>query len=251
LPRLAACAGCMLVLAAGCERAPPPFHQVGGAWHYRDVPVPGADAATFTVLSDHYAKDRAHVWYGDRYREGREYYAIAHDRVVALRDADAATFRYLARDYGKDATHVWFEGQRYDVKDAASFELLDYAFARDRATGYCYLAPVPGSDGPTFAGVDSHYARDRARAYYCTLETDAATHAPVATIVPLAQAEPATLKALDRGYAVDAGHVWFRGAPVADADVASLEVLPVGQGDADARDARGTFVMGKRAPKAP
>jgi hypothetical protein len=249
--RLAACACCVLVLVAACDKAPPPFHQVNGAWHYHDVPVAGADAVSFTVLSEHYAKDRAHVYYGDRYREGREYYAIAHDRVAALRDADPATFRYIAREYGKDATHVWFEGGRYAVQEAASFELLDYAFARDRTSGYCYLAPVPGSDGPTFAAVDDHYAKDRARAYHCSLETDGGSHAPVATVVPLAQAQPATLKSLERGYAADGARVWYRGTLVDDADVASFEVLPVGHGDADARDARGTFVMGKRVPKAP
>ena len=150
--RFALLAGCALLAVAACEKSPPPFAKVDGEWRYRGSAIPDADAASFVVLSDHYAKDRAHVWYADTYRDGREYYTVAHPRVVTIRDADPATFRYLARDIAKDGAAVYDEGKRMRVRDAASWELMDYGFARDRHAGYCYVTEIKGSDGASFVG---------------------------------------------------------------------------------------------------
>ena len=204
-----------LALAA-CEKSPPPFAREGDAWKYRGSVIEGADAATFAPLSDHYAKDRHRVYYADTYRDGKEYFSVAHHRVKVIEGADAATFRYIDRGYARDATHVYDEGDRRPVTHAASFALLDYAFARDSAVAYCHVTPIPGSDPASFAVLDSHYARDRARVYWCGIESDGGARRPYVKIVTL------------------------------DADPATFAVSDTVGGDADARDARGAFKRGER-----
>lgn len=237
---------CLLLAVAGCEKSPPPFAQVDGQWRYRDTAIPEADAKTFVVLSDHYAKDRTHVWYADTYRDGREYYTIAHPRVVPIAEADPATFRMLARDIAKDGAAVYDEGKRMRVRDVATFELMDYGFARDRHAGYCYVTEIRGSDGPSFMGVDAYYAKDRSRAYYCTYETDPVTHLPHARIVPLAEGRVASFRAIEQGYAVDDRAVYYRGEVMPDADVATFTVLGAPDNGADAKDGRNRYAMGRK-----
>jgi hypothetical protein len=106
------------------------------------------------------------VYYADTYREGKEYFSIAHPRVAVISGADAATFRYIDRAYARDATHVYYEGVRHGVKDAVSFALLDYGFARDSATAYCFMTPIAGSEPSSFVVLDLHYAKDRSRVYW-------------------------------------------------------------------------------------
>ncbi len=236
------------LLVAACEKSPAPFHRVDGVWHYESIPVPGADAPTFTPLGEHYAKDRARVYYADTYRDGREYFTVAHPRVRVLGAADAATFRYLASDYAVDASSAYFQGARYLLKDAATFALLDYGFSRDRVTGYCHLEPIAGSDGATFAGLGAHYARDATRVYYCGVELDDAGKPPYVKAVALAGAQPASFKELERGYAVDARQAYFQDKVLRDADAATFAVQDAGSGPADARDARGGFDRGQRLP---
>ena len=265
----------LLAWVTGCE-APPatPFHKVDGAWRYRDTPIPGADAASFAALSDRYAKDRAHVWYADSYRDGREYFAVRHDRVRAIAGADPASFRPLARDYWRDAAAVYYEGARLAVRDVATFEPLDDGFARDRVSGYYQQQEIAGSDGATFAVVGAHYARDAARVYYAELATDGGGKGPQVRAVALPGAQPASFRALEPGYAQDAAQawyrdrpltrdvatfavlpfdyartataVWYRGERVAGADPATFRTLPAPADDADAVDAHARYQQGRR-----
>jgi hypothetical protein len=246
--RLLLPACCALLVSAGCEKTPSPFAKVDGAWTYRGVPIAGADTATFAVLSDHYAKDRAHVWYADTYRDGREYWSIAHPRVFAIDDADAASFRYLARDIAQDASAVYDEGRRHSVRDIASFALQDDGFARDRVAGYCHLTEIPGSDGGTFARLDAYYAKDRWRAYFCSFGTDGDGRPAHAKFARVADGRVASFRPLDRGYAVDGQVVYYRGEVMPDADPATFSVLGATDNGVDARDARHNFTMGRRVP---
>jgi len=244
--RIALLACCALLLAAACEKSPPPFEKVDGAWRYRGTAIADADPASFVVLSDHYAKDRAHVWYADTYRDGQEYFTVAHPRVVAIKDADPASFRMLARDIAKDARAVYDEGKRLLVRDVASFELLDYGFARDRHAGYCHVHEMPGSDGASFAVVDAYYAKDRSRAWYCAWETDGGARPAYAKMVAVAEGRVASFRALEQGYAVDDRAVYYRGDALPDADLATFKVLGAPEDGADARDARNRYQMGRR-----
>jgi hypothetical protein len=281
LPVRDAAHGVALVLAAGmwvalaaCSDAPAPFHKVDGAWHYRDARIDGVDGRTFAPLDDHYAKDRARVYYGASRRDGQEYFSIRHDGVRVIDGADAATLRVLRLGYAKDAQAVYHDGVRFAVRDPATFELLEYGFAKDRVSGYWHQAEIAGSDGPSFTHVDGHYAKDRAHAWHVDFVLDGGAHPPVAQAVTLAGADLGTFVALEAGYAKDARQVWHRGRVVshapatlavlpydyartatevfhrgtrmADADAASFAVLDAPTDDADARDTRGAFRAGRR-----
>jgi hypothetical protein len=271
----------LLALAAvlvGCDSNPPAFRKIDGAWHYKTLPIPGSDAGSFKPLSDHYAKDRARVYYGDSYRDGKEYYAVKHDRVTVVEHADAATFVYIDRGYAKDAASVFFEGTRFPVKDVSSFELLDYGFAQDRITGYYHQAEVAGSDGSTFAAIDTHYSKDRARVFYSIIETDAGVRRAHVRTMPLPDARVASFVSLDSGYAKDAvrayhrdrvltsdtstfatlshdyaktaTQVFYRGDVVAGAAASTFRVIDPPSDDADAQDANARYRLGRRGSPA-
>lgn len=210
----------LLALVLGCDKRESPFNQADGVWHYHKTPVANADAKTFAPVDDHYAKDRARVYYADTYRDGKEYFTVRHDRIVEVKDADPATFKVLRLGYARDARNVYYEGVRFAVRDSASFELLDYGFARDRAVAYYHQAEIAGSDPSTFTPVDTHYAKDATRVYYGDFVTDGGRHEPRARIVAIAGADPASFRRLD--------------------DVTE---------QADAEDARATYRQGVRTPK--
>jgi hypothetical protein len=186
-------------------------------WHYHKTPVASADAASFAPLDDHYAKDRTRVFFADTYREGKEYYAISHDRISEVAGADTASFKILSRGYARDARSVYFEGARFAVRDVATFELLDYGFARDRVAGYYHQTEVPGSAGESFAALDLHYAKDARHVFHGEIDTDGTARA---RIVLVKHADPATFKLLD--------------TPTESTD---------------AEDSRATYKKGKRTPK--
>jgi DKNYY family len=235
-------------LVAACGKSEPDFALKDGVWHYRTTSIPQADTATFTALDAHYAKDRLHVYWGDSYRKGQEYYSIRHDRVTVIEGADAPSFRLLPYDYARDAASLYYEGRRVAVKDLASFEPLDDGFARDRLTGYYYLNPIAGSDGLSFARLDSRHARDKTRAYFCGIDYSTSQ----TQCRPLQGADPALVQPLDGGYAKTTTHVFYRGQRVAGADAATFET-PGGLSDgADAKDVRGIYTQGRKAkPAAP
>ena len=268
----------LLVTAlCACGGSPPPYHQVGGAWHYRDMPVDDADTASFVALDEHYAKDRARVYYGASRRSGQEYFSIRHDGVRVIDGADPASMRVMKIGYAKDAHGVYRDGVRFPVRDPATFELLEYGFARDRVIGYWNEAEIAQSHGPTFTELDPHYAKDQARAFHVDFVLDGGAHPPVARADELDGVDVATFTAVEAGYAKDAMRVWYRGRLVSrasasfavlpydyaktasevfhrgerlrDADAPSFAVLDKPDDDADARDARGTFRAGMRNPR--
>ena len=234
----------LLAVVAACDSKTSPFQKVDGAWHFNKTAIPDADAATFTPIDAHYAKDRARGWYADTYRDGKEYFTIKHDRILVLGAADAASFHGLGRDYARDARGVYHEGKPIPVKDPASFEILDYGFARDKRAGYCYQTEVAGSDGATFAVIDSHYAKDGQGVVYCTVALDG-PQGPYVKVKRLPGALPASFAALDAGYAKDAGQVYFRDEPVKGADAASFRTLEKPSEGADAQDAGARYLEGR------
>jgi hypothetical protein len=264
----------LLSLLFGCDRGGD-YRKKDGAWHYKDrrldvadpsrfkalndvfatagaqvfyrgEAVDSVDGASFEALDDHYAKDARRVYHADTFRKGQEYYLIRHNRVVPLDDADPATFRVLGERYARDTARVWYEGKRFDVRDVATFEVLSYSFARDRVTGYYMREPVPGSDGATFASVDNEYAKDATHVFYCDLFTDAGRHAPVPRTVRLRDVTASSFRALEYGYATDGARVFYRGAPVKDADAPSFVVLEMPEDSVDARDRGATYHQGRR-----
>jgi hypothetical protein len=227
-----------------------PFAKSSTAGYYRGRAIPDSDAPSFAALSEHYAKDKRHVFYCDTFRKGQEYYAILHDRTVILEGADAATFQNLTGGYGRDAARVYFEGVAFSVQDAASFTVLEYSFAKDRFTGYYLQEPIAGSDGPTFTGIDNHYAKDKDHVFYSWLNTGGSGSAAVKTVA-LDGAQPAGFVALDSGYAKSGDIVFYQGHPVHGASAATFTVQTGLPGGADARDDQALYALGRKlkAPK--
>jgi len=227
----------LLSFLFGCGEKEVPFQQKGGAWYYRDLPIEGADAKSFQVLNDNYAKDKNQVYYGDTYRKGQEYYMIKHSRLRVLH-ADAATFRYLDHDYSQDKSSVFYEGVAFPVKDIATFELIDRAYARDRIAGYYQQRPIPGSDGSSFAVLSGGYSKDARNVFYSTLEPRGTD--PIRRSIQVKGARPDSFKVVDDGYAADASQVYYKGE-VLTKDVAGFTLLQLGY----ARTATVVYFEGK------
>jgi len=214
---------------------------------FRDSRIDGAHAASFEALSDHYAKDRARVYWGDTYRKGQEYYTIVHNRVAPISGADAATFTVLRQDYAKDKARVYYEGSPI-AADAATFELLDNGFARDTNTGFYLTEPIAGSDGKTFTVIDNEWSKDAGRVFWSDMDLSLS---PPAVVSRMAEgADPRTFQALEEGYGRDGSHVWFHGQVVQGADPASFAVV-AGVDGADAKDRFGTYREGRSIRPAP
>jgi hypothetical protein len=64
----------LLSFLFGCGPKEIPFQQKDGAWQYHDTRIEDADAKTFQVLSDHYARDKARVYHGSTYRISQDYF---------------------------------------------------------------------------------------------------------------------------------------------------------------------------------
>jgi hypothetical protein len=169
---------------------------------------------------------------------------------------------------------VYFEGVRFDVRDPATFTLLDYGFAKDRLTGYYHQAVVPGSDGSTLTFVDSHYSKDATHVFYSRIaprtnegtsvrRTRLVDGAHVGTFTALeydyaadsAQVyyegkpltrDPQSFRVLQIGYAVSKDRVYYFGAAIADGDASTFTVLDALTDSVDARDARATYQQGRR-----
>jgi hypothetical protein len=244
----------LISLLMGCG-SKEPYQQRGGAWYYRDHPmqlqpgerltplsgefaksqrngyfrglaISGSDGGSFEVLDGHYAKDRSQVYYCFARRESEDYFTTQR-RIVKVLEADPTSFQVMRRGYAKDATKVFYEGTSFAVRDAASFELLDYGlFARDRLVGYYDDIPIPGSDGASFTPLDDHYARDRAQIYFA--DKDLGQSPIVARSWRLEGALLDSFEALEGRYARDARRAYHNGKPLPVSDGGRLEVVSLG-----------------------
>ena len=251
------------------------FATAGDRVFYRATAIDGADAPTFAVLSEHYARDRTSAYYADTHRQGQEYFLVKHTRVRRIEGADAATFAYLDRDYARDKANAYFEGQRFPVADAETFEPLGYGHARDRVRGYYHQRPIAGSEGASLVALDDHYSKDTSHVFYSDIDPRSRPTAIRSTT--LAGAQPRSFAVLGDGYAADSTRAWFEGkplqdatpplqvlgvgyaktatrvfyfgAPVPDADAATFKADAIGPSGTDASDARGPFYEGKRVKR--
>ena len=98
--------------------------------------------------------------------------------------------------------------------------------------------------------IDSGYARDRTSAYHGHIETDTPNRGPHPVVRTLRGADTPALRVLGRGYASDAKHVWYQGAPVLHADAPSFAVVDDVASDTDARDRTGSWKQGRKAAAA-
>jgi hypothetical protein len=218
--------------------------------YYRGGIVTGSHGPSFEALGEHEARDRRAVFYADTYRKAQEYWSVRHHRVFQIAGADPASFRVLEHGYAADRARAYYEGEAFKVHDAASFEPLGSGFARDRARGYYERVAIPDSHGASFAMVDpghGGYARDRQQVVHGHIEINSPGRGPHPVVRVLRGAQLAQFRVLGAHYASDSQRVWHRGEELADADAASFELLPQAGDDADARDARGSYLRGRRS----
>ena len=194
-----------------------PFAKSPEGGYYRGSLIGDSDGVSFEALDEHYARDKARVYYCDTYRKGQDYYTVKYNQIDVLKSADAASFRVIKDGYARDANQLYYTGTRLAVKDLESFAVLDYDYAKDKFVGYYQRNPVAGSDGASFTALNSSYAKDKAFVYYSVIERGE----PNAPGVP-------------------------RSVRVDGANPATFELLPDSDGDADAKDARWRFKQGKR-----
>ncbi len=251
-----------------------PFYQKEGQWYYRDLRIEDADAKSFTVINDNYAKDKDNVYFGDTYRKGQEYYTVKHSRLRLLKGVDPATFRYLNYDYSRDKSSVFYEGVAFPVKDIETFELIDREYARDRVTAYYRRRQIAGSEGITFAIIGGGYSKDANHIFYSGPDPREPNAPDRSTALKGARPESfkvlgggysadasqayyrgelltrevASFKLLKDGYAKSATRVYFLGKPIPGADAASFETLERDTGTADAKDRKAQYRHGERVP---
>ena len=217
--------------------------------YYRGIAVTGSDAASFEVLSEHEARDRRAVYWGETYRKGQDYYTVKYARIAPIVDADPAAYRVLKYDYGSDSKRVFKDGHLLrGIRDPASFGVFTPRLSRDAKRAYFEDIEIPESDGASFEIADVHddaWVRDGKHAWHVRHGQPESGQPVKREVRVLVGANAKALRPLGQEYATDGVRVWWRGNVLADVDMASF--LPI-EGDSviDARDARGAFMRGRR-----
>ena len=156
--------------------------------------------------------------------------------------ADAASWRLLNRAWAVDATSVFFNGKRIKEVDRASFRVLNELYARDDTRAFCTEGSTAAIVDPaSFEVLDQAddpldtlvrgYARDRLHVYF------AETFRPPKVVK---DADPASFESLRHCYGRDSKSLYFEGKPVRNSKSADLEFL-----DEDYVRAGQIFVNGK------
>ncbi len=250
------------------------FARVAEQIFYRYDPIDGADSVTFVALDENYGKDKSSAYFGDTFRESKDYFLVKKTRVLAIAGADAASFRVLKDGYAADAVRPYYEGKPFTVRDVASFQVLDYGFSRDRVRAYSDRNEIAGSDGATFVVLDPEYAKDATRAYHAFLDNDPKTGRQRPVVSTISDAELTSFIGKTGGYAADAKRLYFRGRTISTspagferltlsyaktttdvfydgvkivgADAASFKVMQPAEASVDAADAKARYLNGKR-----
>lgn len=206
---------------------------------YLDQPIRGADAASFEVLSDTWARDRKHV-----YDVGRK-----------ITKADPKTFVVLNRVYARDSQHVYASlAGVLKGADVESFEILDSGFlrpseavrrknavlggfrqeagfARDRAQVFHYAkgfgkpCVLRGADVASFQVLTNGYAKDKKHVYFEKWR--------------LKKSDPATFEQIGSFWGRDARQVYYGNLTMRGADPDSFEI--VDEAEYVSRDRNGHF----------
>ncbi|MEO7362367.1 MAG: DKNYY domain-containing protein [Gemmatimonadaceae bacterium] len=197
--------------------------------HYSTPRIAGADARSFRMLDNVYARDTNRVYRngeGFEVRDINTYERIgdqhAKDKVsgyfmrAEIKGSDGSTFAFVDGHYSKDAKHVFWS---------------DYDSGKGAHTPVELSLLLPGADPPSFAIIKDGYAADVKQVYY---------EGKVLSRVP------AAFRVLDNGYAVSDKSVFYRGDALKGADVASFVVLTETVVGVTARDKHGPFNYEKR-----
>lgn len=197
--------------------------NAAGNVYYRHYPIKNADASTFEVLSDIWARDKKSV-----FTVGRR-----------LSKADRNTFQVLNALYAKDKFHAYYLAGILKEADVGSFEVLDpgtwqcevkhslgqTAYRHEVIQGYCRdkdhvffhvltigkPCKVRKADVATFTVLQYGYAKDRANVYFNGNR--------------IVNADPSTFEQLGRYWSRDQKHVYYGGRIIEGADRDTFEVV--------------------------
>jgi len=201
-------------------------------WGSSGKPVRGADAATFSVFNQIWARDSKRVFVYD----------------TLIRGADADSFEVFNELYARDKNRAYYSCGTIKNADPSTFHALDNGlrktryrwkshsgFAADKDAVYHYTLTIGkpsvlrGADPSTFKPLECDYGIDADRVYF--------QHTRVS------KARPASFRLLGLHYATDGKHIFYGNWIVDGADVASFVE------DADdgtiGRDASQQFRTGK------
>jgi len=218
-----------LALLPACSRNRTPnslfdaagYHVTGDTVYYLNAfpgkafQIAGADAASFEVFDQTYARDESNV-----YLDG-----------ALLSGADAATFQPLDRPgLAKDAHHVYLRDVPISA-DPAHFELLDGELGKDGAAVYW-------SDGSVLSDDPAHFAIISNVDHYLFTKDAETVHV---NGNPIGQADPASFRVLGGAYATDDHGVFYFADRIPDAHPESFRPLE----SPYAADAERVYWMGK------
>jgi len=176
------------------------------------------DASSFTILDEHFCKDKSYVYYHDSYRDSRDYFISKKYHIQKLEKADAASFGSLGYGFGKDKSQAWLKEKSFTVADIAGLTAIDHQFAKDGIHAYFLGKEVKESNGKTFERIDSFYAKDSSN--YYSIKSDQINF----TIETINCNHP-TFKILEYPYSQDQDRVYYEGKIFKDAQVGSFQII--------------------------
>lgn len=123
-----------------------------------------------------------------------------------------------------------FEKTALDVPAGERLTPLNKRFAKSQTRAWYRATLIPDADAASFQALDDHYARDAARAWYAEAYRDGRDYFTTerVRIRPLEGVDPAALRPLSLGYAVDGRQGFYEGLAFPVASPESFEVLDHG-----------------------
>jgi hypothetical protein len=152
---------------------------------YKTVKLPSCQIKTFTFSDEGYSKDGFSAYY-----EGKK-----------IDSADAQTFSWVGSGYAKDRSKVFFKGQVVLQAASDSFKVLSYGYGKDKTHVYENGQAVNGVDAGTISFLSSEYIIDKDRVYFLNQVIE--------------DADPATFRLMSEGYASDKDYFFHNGQAVA------------------------------------
>lgn len=158
--------------------------------------VDSVDLLTFTAFTNHYAKDRFHV-----YVDGKIFHA-----------ADISTFLVLNESYAKDKYYVYFGPEILVDADTATFVPYEYWYGKDAKNVFYEDFIIKGADPLTFVTfTGTEYSKDKNAVYF------------LGRILP--SADPRTFQMLGQNYSRDKTNIFYLSDKIPEARAATFSVI--------------------------
>lgn len=193
-----------------------------------------ADATSFTVLNDNFAKDKHHYFFHDEkllnidYKsfkafnrhavdKNRAYYFLNSSQISITYSIDYDSYEEIGNDYAKDKNHLYFQGTRVNNIDPQKVTQNEFGTFHDGKH------VISGSYIVMNANLNSYrryknmgYATDKRSIYYGDQKIPGSDGATFKFI---------THEKYGKAYVKDQYHVYKEGKIIEGADPTSLEVL--------------------------